>query len=50
MEDKEDGDILYNFNSMSASQNYSKLEKILFGLTFNGMEEEQTIERFVAYE
>ena len=32
MEDKDDGDILYNLGSLTLTQSYSKLEKILFGL------------------
>jgi hypothetical protein len=32
MEDKDDGDILYNLGSLTVSQSYSKLERTLFGL------------------
>lgn len=32
MEDKDDADILYNLGSLTLSQSYTKLEKILFGL------------------
>lgn len=44
MEDKDDGDILYNLGSLTVSQSYSKLEKTLFGLAPQDDEDQQSLE------